>query len=372
MGLDPGIDHMSAMKLIDEIHAKGGTITSFKSHCGGLIAPESDNNPWHYKISWNPKNIILAGKAGATYKCNNEQVTLKYEQLFNTNNIIETPNGTTYAYYANRDSLSYIPLYNLEEAHYFLRTTLRHPEFVLGWKNIIDLQLTNEEPLYETNGMTIAEFFKVHFKKYGFEQWIAELIDKKLLLTHQMMEEITNWMKVEEQASEVGETINEEFLSVDEQGNLHSSNINESAATLANNIHEVNVSLQQLFFLGLEDETLINKGLCSAADILQFIIEHKLALQPTDKDLVVMIHEIDYTLNNINHQLTSTLAIKGENNLFTAMAKTVGLPLGIAAKLIIENKINCTGLHIPTIKEIYKPVLEALQAEGIEFKEQED
>jgi saccharopine dehydrogenase-like NADP-dependent oxidoreductase len=186
-----------------------------------------------------------------------------------------------------------------------------------------------------------------------------------------MMEEITNWMKVEEQASEVGETVNEEFLSVDEQGNLNSSNINVSAANLANNIHEVNVSLQQLFFLGLEDETLINKGLCSAADILQMILEKKLSLEPSDKDLVVMMHEIEYTLNNQPHKITSTLELKGENSKLTAMAKTVGLPLGIAAKLIVENKINCTGLHIPTIKEIYKPVLEALKLEGIEFIEQE-
>jgi saccharopine dehydrogenase-like NADP-dependent oxidoreductase len=371
MGLDPGIDHMSAMKLIDEIHAKGGIITSFKSHCGGLIAPESDNNPWHYKISWNPRNIILAGKAGATYRSEQKNISVTYEDLFNTKNIIETPNGINYAYYANRDSLSYIPLYGLEQTHEFLRTTLRHPEFVLGWKNIIDLKLTNEEAVYETNGMTIAEFFKVHFKKYGFEQWIAELIDKKLSLTHQMMEEITNWMKVEEQASEVGETVNEEFLSVDEQGNLNSSNINVSAANLANNIHEVNVSLQQLFFLGLEDETLINKGLCSAADILQMILEKKLSLEPSDKDLVVMMHEIEYTLNNQPHKITSTLELKGENSKLTAMAKTVGLPLGIVAKLIVENKINSTGLHIPTIKEIYKPVLEALKLEGIEFIEQE-
>jgi saccharopine dehydrogenase-like NADP-dependent oxidoreductase len=93
MGLDPGIDHMSAMKLIDEIHAKGGIITSFKSHCGGLIAPESDNNPWHYKISWNPRNIILAGKAGATYRSEQKNISVTYEDLFNTKNIIETPNG---------------------------------------------------------------------------------------------------------------------------------------------------------------------------------------------------------------------------------------------------------------------------------------
>lgn len=369
MGLDPGIDHMSAMQIIHHIQEKNGIVTSFKSHCGGLIAPESDNNPWHYKISWNPRNIILAGKAGAVYKLNNQIIQLPYENLFNYQNTIQTANETNYAYYANRDSLSYINLYGLQEAASFLRTTLRHPEFILGWKNIIELQLTNEEKVYETNGMSIANFFSIHFKKYGFEKWIANMVEKKLSLSNSMMQEIANWMKVDEKSAEQGESTTEDFLSVDENGNLKTSNINSSAAAIANNIHEVNISLQQLFYLGLEDETFINKGLCSAADILQFILEQKLALQPNDKDLIVMVHEIEYVLDSKKYAITSTLELKGENNIATAMAKTVGLPLGIAAQLILENKINCTGLHIPTIKEIYNPVLKALAKEGIRFME---
>ena len=371
MGLDPGIDHMSAMKLIDEIKNKGGNIASFKSHCGGLIAPESDDNPWHYKISWNPKNIILAGKAGAIYRSNNQVKEIDYKNLFNTKNTILTPTEVLYAYYANRDSLGYINLYGLENIQDFLRTTLRHPEFIAGWKNMVDLQLTNEEKVYNTNNMTVANFFQEHFKKHGFEKWIVDMMDKKLLLTTEMMEEITNWMKVEEQAAEVGEISNEEFLTVDENGNLQTSNINKSAKFLANSIHDVNISLQQLFFLGLEDHTPINLGLCSAADVLQFILERKLALQPTDKDLVVMMHEIEYELNNNSHKVISYLELKGDNHLITAMAKTVGLPLGIAAKLIIEKEITITGLHIPIVKEIYTPVLNALKLEGIEFDEKE-
>lgn len=369
MGLDPGIDHMSAMKIIHHIQEQNGTVTSFKSHCGGLIAPESDDNPWHYKISWNPRNIILAGKAGAVYKLNNQIIQLPYESLFNHQNLIQTTNETNYAYYANRDSLSYINLYGLENAANFLRTTLRHPEFILGWKNIIELQLTNEEKVYETDGMSIASFFSIHFKKYGFDKWIANMVEKKLSLSNSMLQEIANWMKVDEKSAEIGEPTSDNFLTVDENGNLKTSNINTSAAAIANNIHEVNISLQQLFYLGLEDETLINKGLCSAADILQFILEQKLALQPNDKDLIVMIHEIEYTLASKKYAITSTLELKGENNIDTAMAKTVGFPLGIAAQLILENKINCTGLHIPTIQEIYNPVLEALAKQGIHFNE---
>ncbi|HPH23924.1 MAG TPA: saccharopine dehydrogenase C-terminal domain-containing protein [Chitinophagaceae bacterium] len=123
--------------------------------------------------------------------------------------------------------------------------------------------------------------------------------------------------------------------------------------------------------MGLEDHTPINLGLCSAADVLQFILERKLALQPTDKDLVVMMHEIEYELNNNSHKVISYLELKGDNHLITAMAKTVGLPLGIAAKLIIEKEITITGLHIPIVKEIYTPVLNALKLEGIEFDEKE-
>src|SRR5687767_7617620 len=132
MGLDPGIDHMSAMKLIDNIHGIGGKITSFKSHCGGLVAPESDNNPWHYKISWNPRNIVMAGKAGATFKQNGDTRRLQYEELFDANRVVDIPELSYMAWYPNRDSLSYIPLYQLDDADTFIRTTLRYPEFCFG------------------------------------------------------------------------------------------------------------------------------------------------------------------------------------------------------------------------------------------------
>ena len=163
MGLDPGIDHMSAMHIIHNIKEKGGKINSFKSHCGGLVAPESDDNPWHYKISWNPRNVVLAGKAGAIYKHKNTISKLSYEELFNNNELITTDTDNVYAYYLNRDSLSYIDLYELQEASTFMRTTLRHPEFCLGWKNIIALKLTDEEKVYDTTNMSIANFFKIHF-----------------------------------------------------------------------------------------------------------------------------------------------------------------------------------------------------------------
>ncbi len=310
MGLDPGIDHMSAMQLIHAIQAANGTVISFKSHCGGLVAPESDDNPWHYKISWNPRNIVLAGKAGATYKVNNEVVNTQYGHLFDANNTVSVYGDGTYAYYPNRDSLSYVPLYALETAATFVRTTLRHPEFCLGWKHIVDLQLTDETVFYETDGLCVSDFFKLHFERFNLNTAFDKLVTGDGIL------------------------------------------------------------LNQFTFLGVfDDATLIDKGLQSAADVLQFILERKLVLQQEDKDLIVMLHELEYMIADKKHSIASSLVVKGEDSLRTAMAKTVGLPLGIAAKLILEGKLTITGLHIPIVEAIYKPVLKELEEHGIQFKE---
>ncbi len=300
MGLDPGIDHMSAMKIIDEIKNKGGKITSFKSHCGGLVTPESIDNPWFYKLTWNPRNIVLAGKSGAVYIENGEEKKVQYENLFNENNCLQLPNGESYGYYANRDSLSYTSIYGLNNIPNFIRTTLRFPAFIKGWKNIVDLKLTDEEKNYETDNLTLAGFFKHHFSK-----------------------------------------------------------------------HKLNVtSDEQLDYFGLNDtETLINKGLCSAVDVLQFIMELKLSLHPNDKDMIIMFHEFVYELDGKTNQLKSFLKVIGENFTSTAMAKTVGLPLGIAAELILDGVISTEGLLIPTLPEIYQPVLKKLKKYDINFEE---
>ncbi|HRI20102.1 MAG TPA: saccharopine dehydrogenase C-terminal domain-containing protein [Panacibacter sp.] len=374
MGLDPGIDHMSAMKLFNRIKAEGGKITSFKSHCGGLIAPESDDNPWHYKISWNPRNIILAGKAGAVYKQNGKDIHLTYEKLFDAERLVEVPGYGMFSYYPNRDSLGYISLYGLQDAETFIRTTLRHPEFCFGWKNIVDLKLTDEEKIYETDGISVADFFKLHFEKNGFTQWLTDMLNSRLTYAADMMQKLMQLIDIEnETAGENAEAGDEEIMLIDEKGILATVDIDEAkdkaAESVANKMHEANIGINQLFFLGLDDDTLINKGLCSAADVLQFILEKKLALQPDDRDMIVMMHEIGYQTGSLKHEIRSSLVVKGENNLHTAMATTVGLPLGIAAKLILEGRINETGVHIPTIPSIYNPVLEELEKYGIIFHE---
>jgi saccharopine dehydrogenase-like NADP-dependent oxidoreductase len=311
MGLDPGIDHMSAMKLMDDIRAKGGKITSFKSHCGGLVAPESDDNPWHYKISWNPRNVVLAGKAGAVYKENNLIVEEKYQALFDGNRkvVVDRPEHLVYGFYPNRNSLPYIDLYGLTDVNNFVRTTLRHPDFITGWNKIIALGLTDETPTYSSDNQSLQDFF-------------SSFIGDKL--------------------------------------------------TLLQNDPEQHLFMQQLHWLGLHDNTtLINKGICSAADVMQFALEQKLVLKPTDRDLIVMLHEITYELNQQRHHLNSTLLVKGDDQIHTGMAKTVGLPLGIAAKLLLNGTIQLTGVQIPLSKEIYEPVLKELEEHGIAFFDSE-
>ena len=373
MGLDPGIDHMSAMQLIHSIKRQGGDITSFKSHCGGLIAPESDDNPWHYKISWNPRNIIMAGKAGAVYRENGETVELKYGDLFSAKHNVEVPKLGWYAYYPNRDSLSYLSLYGLDEAGTFLRTTLRHPDFCFGWKNIIDLKLTDEEKVYESDGLTVSGFFKRHFEKHGFSEWLTKLLGSRLEYAKSMMEQLMNLMQAEQEALNDGEEPDDDFMMIDESGNLTTLNVdevkNKAAESVALQMHEANLTLKQLFFLGLNDDTPINKGLCSAADIIQLVAEEKLALQQNDKDMIVMLHEIEYKLQDQTNTVKSALVVKGIDNIHTAMAKTVGLPLGIAARLILEGAINESGLHIPNLDTIYEPVLKELKAFDISFHE---
>lgn len=296
-GLDPGIDHMSAMKIIDGIKNKGGVITSFKSHCGGLIAPESDDNPWHYKISWNPRNVVMAGKAGAEYKIENTIVNKSYQKLFQDCLPVNVDGLTDLVAYPNRDSLSYIPIYKLDAAQTFIRTTLRHPSFCTGWNAIVQANLANETDAINTIGLT-------------FLKWSAA---------------ITSFTNEDNKA--------------------------------------------MLSYLGLFEETLVPATAKTSADVLQFLLETKLAMQPTDKDMIVMLHEIEYKLAEKTHKIESSLIVKGEDNMRTAMAKTVGLPLGIAATLILNGTIKLVGLYIPTIKEIYGPLLKELEYAGIGFNE---
>jgi len=297
MGLDPGIDHMSAMKIIDGIKAAGGSVSSFKSHCGGLVAPESDDNPWHYKISWNPRNIILAGQSGAVYKEKDQLKKTAYIDLFNASNTIVFDGLNNLAFYPNRDSLSYITTYKLPGTATFIRTTLRHVDFFKGWNALVHAGLTNDTDNINVDGLTFA-------------RWSAPVLPF-----------------------------------------VHAGN------------------KQMLEYLGLFDDVLVPATAKTSADILQYLAETKLKMNPADKDMIVMLHEFEYELNGKSNSLKSCLVVIGEDSLRTAMAKTVGLPLGIAAKLILNETIKLKGLHIPTSREIYMPVLAELEKAQIKFTE---
>ncbi len=298
MGLDPGIDHMSAMQIIHRIKKKDGKISVFRSHTGGLVAPESDDNPWHYKISWNPANVVKAGSSGAVFKESGVIKKIDYKDIFKNPGLVEIKPLGNYAWYPNRDSLAYIPVYGLESTHSFIRTTLRHPEFCRGWNNLVNAGLTDDE-----------------------------------LPVSSAINSISTWSKPL--------------------------------------LPYVDASNKYLYDqLGLFDNDTLATGGRTSAKILQSILEKKWSMKEADRDMILMLHEFEYEMNGENHFLKSSLIVKGENALRTAMAKTVGLPLGIAAKLILENKMELRGLHIPIIPEIYEPVLEELALEGIRFHEE--
>jgi saccharopine dehydrogenase-like NADP-dependent oxidoreductase len=310
MGLDPGIDHMSAMKIINQVKNQGGKINSFKSHCGGLVSPESDDNPWHYKITWNLSNIVMAGSAGAIYRSNGKTIEIPYNNIFQACKVVDVPGLFPLAWYPNRDSLSYTNTYGLNDIDTFIRTTLRHPSFCRGWNRIINMGLTD-------------------------------------LNDH---EEIKNC-----------KTYNDWYLL--KKNNAKTSLLPDS------NEKEFD---EQIDYLGLRSNDFIETKINNSASLLQNIMGEKLAMLPHDKDMIVMLHEIGYEINGKNKEVRSTLIVKGEDQKRTAMAKTVGLPLGIAAKLILQEKIKLTGLHIPVLPEIYEPVLSELEANHIKFNEEID
>ncbi len=317
MGLDPGIDHMTATQIIHSIQRVASTITSFKSYCGGLIAPESDNNPWHYKFSWNPKNIITAGMGGAKYLLNGKEADVPYEKLFDNSKRINVDGLGYLAYYPNRDSLRYLDLYDIPDIKTFLRATLRHPNFCRGWHAVISLGLTSGEDSFETNGLTTAEWIK---QKTGYDNTAISL-----------QQHVANKLNL---------VSNDKILSM-------------------------------LDWLGLFNDTALAPKRVSSGEILLDILLDKWQMAPEDKDMVVMQHEVEYLHKGQKNKLTSSMVLKGENREHSAMAKTVGLPMAILARMVLTQKIiPPTGVLIPNMPSVYKPVLTELEHYGIEFNEE--
>lgn len=318
MGLDPGIDHMSAMQKIDEIKAKGGKLKAFRSYAGGLIAPESDTNPWHYKFTWNPRNVVLAGQGTAQYLENGKFKYIPYHRLFSEYRMVNIPGMGEYEVYANRDSLLYRDVYGLKDIPNILRGTIRHKGFCEAWDALIKI------------GLTDASF---------------PILDSEHLTYHELMDAYTG---------------------INNPGN----SVKDRIAHLIGQPVQSEI-IEKLDWLGLFRKKKINGVSATPASILEDLLLEKWALQPEDKDMVIMHHEFEYELNRQKKLLTSTLVMKGHDAEDTAMSRLVGLPLGIFVKQVMLGNIKSAGVNIPVMKEVYEPVLEELKEYGVVFKELE-
>ena len=315
-GLDPGIDHASAMKVIHEIQDKGGKITSFKSFCGGLVAPESNDNPWGYKFSWNPRNVILAGQGTAQFIEEGKLKFIPYNRLYKHIETIEVEGYGKFDAYANRDSIGYKEPYGLNDAQTMLRGTLRFPGYCKAWNVFVKLGLTDDTyKIKNANTLTYTDLLSSFLPKGNAS----------------VKEKLVAFMGTELDA-------------------------------------EVMTKLEYLELFSNKAITL-KEG--SPAELLQNLLEEKWLLKAGDKDMIVMQHQFEYELKGAKHKLNSSLVVIGDDEVHTAMAKTVGLPLAITIKNFLTGKFKLYGVQIPLVKEIYEPMLSELESLNIIFSEKE-
>jgi saccharopine dehydrogenase-like NADP-dependent oxidoreductase len=319
VGLDPGIDHMSAMKVINEIREKGGRMLLFESFCGGLVAPESDTNVWNYKFTWAPRNVVLAGQGGAakfiqegTYKY------IPYWNLFRRTEFLEVEGYGRFEAYSNRDSLKYIDIYGLKNILTLYRGTIRRVGFSKAWNMFVQLGMTDDSYIMEdSENMSYREFVNSFLPYHP-----TDSVESKMRLILKIDQDDIMWDKLVE---------------------LDLFNRNKKA--------------------GLKN--------ASPAQILEKILGDSWTLQPNDKDMIVMYHKFGYEINGKKEQIDSKMVCLGENQIYTAMAKTVGLPVAMATLLILNGKIKTHGVQLPIREEVYLPILKELEEYGVIFHEHE-
>jgi len=319
IGVDPGIDHMSAMQVIDRIRDKGGEIILFESFTGGLVAPESDNNLWNYKFTWNPRNVVVAGQGGAakflqegTYKY------IPYNRLFRRTEFLEVDGFGRFEGYANRDSLKYQSVYGLDTAKTLYRGTMRRVGFSRAWQMFVILGMTDDSyTIDDSENMSYRDFVNA-FLPYSPTDSV------ELKFRHQLKidQDDIVWEKLEE---------------------LDVFNANK----------------------------MVNLKKGTPAQILQKILMDSWTLAEDDIDMIVMYHKFGYKLDGKEYQIDASMVTMGEDQTYTAMAKTVGLPVAIATMDILNGKITTPGVQIPISKEVYQPILKELADYGIIFKEKE-
>ncbi|MBJ2123200.1 saccharopine dehydrogenase family protein [Flavobacterium sp. IB48] len=318
IGLDPGIDHMSAMKVIDEIRSKGGKMILFESFCGGLVAPESDNNLWNYKFTWAPRNVVLAGQGGAakfiqegTYKY------IPYSALFRRTEFLEVEGYGKFEAYSNRDSLKYRSVYGLDDILTLYRGTIRRVGFSRAWNMFVQLGMTDDSYIIEDS------------ENMSYRQFINSFLP------------------------------------------YHPTDSAEIKTRLILKIDQDDIMWDKLLELDLfNPNKKVNLPKATPAQILEKILTDSWALEPEDKDMIVMYHKFGYELNGEKKQIDSKMVCIGDDQTYTAMAKTVGLPVAIATLLILNGKITTPGVQLPIKKEVYEPILKELEEYGVIFNEQ--
>ncbi|WP_428224036.1 saccharopine dehydrogenase family protein [Flavobacterium sp.] len=319
VGLDPGIDHMSAMKVLDEIREQGGKIILFESFCGGLVAPESDTNLWNYKFTWAPRNVVLAGQGGAakfiqegTYKY------IPYNKLFRRTEFLEIDGYGRFEVYANRDSLKYRTVYDLDDVLTLYRGTIRRVGYSKAWDMFVQLGMTDDTYIIDdSEGMSYREFINLFLPYHATDS-------VEIKLRHQL--------KIDQDDVMWDKLVELDLFSTEKK-------------------------------LGLKNAT--------PAQALEKILTDSWSLQPEDKDMIVMYHKFGYELNGERKQIDATMVCIGDDQTYTAMAKTVGLPVAMATLQILNGNITTSGVQLPIKKEVYAPILKELEEYGVIFHEKE-
>lgn len=319
IGVDPGIDHMSAMQVIDRIRENGGKMLLFESFTGGLVAPESDNNLWNYKFTWNPRNVVVAGQGGAAeFIQEGKYKYIPYHRLFRRTEFLNVEGYGRFEGYANRNSLKYREAYGLQDVLTIYRGTIRRVGFSKAWNMFVQLGMTDDSyRLQDTETMSYRDFVNL-FLPYS----PTDSVELKLRHNLNIDQDDVMWDKLVE---------------------LDIFNPNKK--------------------IGLTNAT--------PAECLQKILMDKWTLEPNDKDMIVMYHKFGYEINGSKKQIDSNMVIIGDDQTYTAMAKTVGLPVAIATLKILNGEITNPGVQLPITKEVYEPILKELEEFGIVFNEYE-
>ncbi len=318
VGVDPGIDHMSAMQVIDRIKEKGGKILEFESNTGGLVAPKYDNNPWNYKFTWNPKNVVLAGQGNSQFLHNGMYKYIPYNKLFERYERINVLDLGEFEAYPNRDSLCYKTIYGLDDVKTIFRGTIRRPGYCKAWNAFVQLGMTSDDYIFSNSIDATYRQFINSYLPYDVEKPVEH--------------KVADYLKVDEDSA----------------------------------------MMYKLRWLGIFNDDVIGLEQATPAEILQQLLESKWSLDTDDIDMIVMQHQFVYELNDEIKKIYSSMVVYGEDNVHTAMSISVGLPVAIAAKMLLTGGItDLTGVHIPTVKEIYEPIMKELENYKIRFTEEE-